>query len=58
MIEQLIRRNEELSLLYEKIRIQQSTLQKGERQYTARVKDIKLLKRSIKELTLEVRPAE
>ncbi|KAL3915697.1 MAG: hypothetical protein SGPRY_007119 [Prymnesium sp.] len=53
-VTQLIRRNEELSLLYEKIRIQQSTLQKGERQYTARVKDIKLLKRSIKELTSEL----
>merc|ERR1719169_305363 len=30
---QLIRRNEELALLYEKIKIQQSTLQKGEIQY-------------------------
>ncbi|CBZ52601.1 hypothetical protein NCLIV_023900 [Neospora caninum Liverpool] len=30
---QLLRRNEELSLLYEKIKIQQSTLQKGEAQY-------------------------
>jgi len=51
---QLIRRNEELSLLYEKIRIQQSTLQKGERQYNARVKEIRLLKRSIRELTAEL----
>merc|ERR1719379_3045288 len=30
---QLIRRNDELALLYEKIKIQQSTLQKGEIQY-------------------------
>ncbi|KAL1504201.1 hypothetical protein AB1Y20_010610 [Prymnesium parvum] len=51
---QLIRRNEELSLLYEKIRIQHSTLHKGERQYNARVREIKLLKRSIRELTTEL----
>ena len=30
---QLIKRNEELALLYEKIKIQQSTLQKGESQF-------------------------
>jgi hypothetical protein len=30
---QLIRRNDELALLYEKIKIQQSTLNKGEVQY-------------------------
>merc|ERR1711871_841878 len=30
---QLIRRNDELALLYEKIKIQESTLQKGEAQY-------------------------
>lgn len=30
---QLIRRNDELALLYEKIKIQQSTLSKGEAQY-------------------------
>jgi chromosome segregation ATPase len=47
---QLIRRNEELSLLYEKIRIQQSNLQKGEQQYKVRVKDIRALKRRIREL--------
>jgi len=51
---QLIRRNEELSLLYERIRIQQSTLQKGERQYKARTKEIRLLKRSINELSGEL----
>ena len=37
---QLIKRNEELQLLYEKIKIQQSTLQKGEIYYQERVKDI------------------
>eukprot|EP00767_Chilomastix_cuspidata_P001597 gnl/Chilomastix_cuspidata/1720.p1 GENE.gnl/Chilomastix_cuspidata/1720~~gnl/Chilomastix_cuspidata/1720.p1 ORF type:complete len:898 (+),score=562.81 gnl/Chilomastix_cuspidata/1720:75-2768(+) len=41
---QLIRRNDELALLYEKIRIQQATLAKGERQYTERLQDIRLLK--------------
>jgi len=47
---QLIRRNEELALLYEKIRIQKSTLQKGEQQYTVRTKEISTLKRRIREL--------
>ncbi|KAG9390827.1 Chromosome partition protein Smc [Carpediemonas membranifera] len=41
---QLIRRNDELALLYEKIKIQQSTLAKGEAQYRERVEDIRLLK--------------
>merc|ERR1719428_2617914 len=34
---QLIRRNDELSLLYEKIKIQKSTLDKGETQYKDRL---------------------
>jgi hypothetical protein len=33
---QLIRRNDELALLYEKIKIQQSTLSKGQIQYRDR----------------------
>jgi SET domain-containing protein len=41
---QLIRRNEELALLYEKIKIQQSTLTKGETQYHERLEDIRILK--------------
>lgn len=41
---QLIRRNDELALLNEKIRIMQSTLTKGESQYQERVADIRLLK--------------
>lgn len=41
---QLIRRNEELALLYEKIKIQQSTLNKGEAQYHERLEDIRILK--------------
>ena len=41
---QLIRRNDELALLYEKIKILQSTLAKGELQYQQRLEDIRLLK--------------
>ena len=44
---QLIRRNEELASLYEKIKIQQSTLAKGEVQYQERVLDVTLLKNKI-----------
>jgi chromosome segregation ATPase len=44
---QLIRRNEELALLYEKIKIQESTLKKGEIQYRLRQDDIKKAKDSI-----------
>merc|ERR1711865_99170 len=44
---QLIRRNDELALLYEKIKIQQSTLAKGEVQYRQRLEDIALLKVNI-----------
>lgn len=46
---QLIRRNDELALLYEKIRIQQSTLGKGEAQYKERLADIKILRNIIAE---------
>eukprot|EP01033_Poteriospumella_lacustris_P007572 gene7572-5443_t len=41
---QLIRRNDELALLYEKLRIQQSALSKGEAAYASRMQDIRLLK--------------
>lgn len=50
---QLIRRNDELALLYEKIKIQQSTLNKGEAQYTQRVEDIRILKLEIKKMRRE-----
>merc|ERR1712183_1186690 len=50
---QLVRRNDELSLLYEKIKIQQSTLAKGEIQYRQRLQDIRLLKLEIKKLRRE-----
>ncbi|XP_030058639.1 cilia- and flagella-associated protein 58 [Microcaecilia unicolor] len=50
---QLVRRNDELALLYEKIKIQQSILNKGESQYKQRVEDIRLLKLEIKKLRRE-----
>ena len=37
---QLIRRNEELALLYEKIRINESTLEKGAQQYGTRNREV------------------
>ena len=50
---QLVRRNDELALLYEKIRIQESTLSKGEQQYRERINDMGLLKLEIKKLRRE-----
>lgn len=50
---QLIKRNEELASLYEKIKIQQSTLAKGEVQYQERVIDIAHVKQNISDLKRE-----
>ncbi|KAM9847002.1 cilia- and flagella-associated protein 58 [Aulostomus maculatus] len=47
---QLLHRNDERALLYEKIRIQQSILSKGDFQYNQRLEDICLLKLEIKRL--------
>mmetsp|Transcript_9329 Transcript_9329/g.13814 ORF Transcript_9329/g.13814 Transcript_9329/m.13814 type:complete len:914 (-) Transcript_9329:14-2755(-) len=47
---QLIRRNDELALLYEKIRIQQSQLNKGSIQYRQKINDINMLKLKINEM--------
>jgi len=47
---QLIRRNDELALLYEKIRIQQGALNKGAVQYRQRLEDIKQLKQKVNEM--------
>jgi len=55
---QLIRRNEELGLLYEKIKIQQSTLQKGETQYNARVQEVGKLRTEIRAAKAEVAQAK
>nr|XP_019941068.1 PREDICTED: cilia- and flagella-associated protein 58 [Paralichthys olivaceus] len=47
---QLLRRNDERALLYEKIRIQQSILSKGDFHYNQRMDDIRLLNLEIKRL--------
>ena len=52
---QLIRRNDELALLYEKIKILQITLGKGEVQYNERLEDIKLLRYKISEYKCELK---
>ncbi|CAG9466383.1 unnamed protein product [Pedinophyceae sp. YPF-701] len=51
---QLIRRNDELALLYEKIKIQQSTLQKGQIQYRDRLNEIRVLKIKLNDLRREL----
>ena len=51
---QLIRRNDELALLYEKIKIQQSTLRKGEAQYGERLQDIRILKLKLSDTLREL----
>lgn len=48
-----MRRNDELALLYEKIKIQQSVLNKGEVQYNQRLEDIRVLKLEIRKLRRE-----
>mmetsp|Transcript_98233 Transcript_98233/g.283447 ORF Transcript_98233/g.283447 Transcript_98233/m.283447 type:complete len:844 (-) Transcript_98233:99-2630(-) len=55
---QLIRRNEELALLYEKIKIQQSTLQKGEIQYQERLQEISKLRAEIRKARSDVAVAK
>lgn len=55
---QLIRRNDELALLYEKINIQKYTLEKGEKQYAERMAEIAGLKRKSKELERQLKTLE
>jgi len=55
---QLIRRNDELALLYEKLKIQQSTLRKGEAQYQDRLQDIRILKLKISDMKRELQIAK
>ncbi len=50
---QLIRRNDELALQYEKIKIQHSTLNKGQIQYRERLEDLRVLKLEVKKLRRE-----
>jgi len=47
---QLIRRNDELALLYEKIKIQQQTLSNGEVAYRQRLEDIRVLRLKLNQL--------
>lgn len=47
---QLIRRNDEISLLYEKIRILVATLNRGEKMYSERCEEISILKKEIRSL--------
>ncbi|NXO01889.1 CFA58 protein, partial [Rhinopomastus cyanomelas] len=50
---ELVRRNEEVALLYEKIKILQSILNRGDKQYQQRIEDIRLLKMELKKLRRE-----
>lgn len=50
---QLVRRNDELALLYEKLRLQQMTLSKGQVQYTNRVNEIRLLRIKLSDMQRE-----
>lgn len=47
---QLVRRNDEVTLLREKLKIFQSTMDKEEVHYTQRMEDIRLLKLEVKKL--------
>ncbi|CAF3606221.1 unnamed protein product [Rotaria sp. Silwood1] len=50
---QLVRRNDELALLYEKLKIQQSVLNSGELQYKTCLEDIRILKLELKKVRHE-----
>merc|ERR1711988_1000078 len=54
---QLIRRNDEIALLYEKLKIQTSTLRKGEAQYNERVQELRILKLKVADLKRELQVA-
>jgi len=47
---QLIRRNDELTLLYEKMKIMKTMMHKGELQYNERLEDIRILKLEIRHM--------
>jgi len=51
---QLIRRNDELALLYEKMKIEDAALRQGEEQYAQRIQDIRVLKIKLKESQREL----
>lgn len=49
----MVRRNDELALLYEKLKIQQTALSKGQVQYTNRVNEIRLLRIKLTDIQRE-----
>lgn len=51
---QLIRRNDELALLHEKVKIQSNTLKKGEMQYQERIEELRHLKIKLQDLQREL----
>ena len=51
-------RNDELSLLYEKIKIQQSILNKGQTQYRDRVNELRILKIKLGDMKRELGGAQ
>eukprot|EP00814_Leptocylindrus_danicus_P006369 CAMPEP_0116014336 /NCGR_PEP_ID=MMETSP0321-20121206/6219_1 /TAXON_ID=163516 /ORGANISM="Leptocylindrus danicus var. danicus, Strain B650" /LENGTH=878 /DNA_ID=CAMNT_0003483973 /DNA_START=30 /DNA_END=2666 /DNA_ORIENTATION=+ len=51
---QLLRRNDENALLYEKLKLQQSILRSGETQYRDRLEDIRFLKLKLKDVQREL----
>ncbi|ORX50755.1 hypothetical protein BCR36DRAFT_55931 [Piromyces finnis] len=53
MQNQIIMRNDEISLLYEKLKLQKSALVKGEFFYNDRIEDIRVLKLEVKKLRRE-----
>lgn len=55
---QLIRRNDELALLYEKLRVHQETQSNGEVAYRARTDDLRLLRAKIREISWQTSLAE
>jgi len=54
----LIRRNDELALMYEKIKIVQSTQRRGELHYNARLDDIRILKIKVRDLQRQLTIAQ
>ena len=52
---QLVRRNDELTLLHEKTKLQQSTLMKGEEHYKGRLDDIRVMKLELSKMRREKR---
>ena len=52
---QLVRRNDELALLHEKTKLQQSTLMKGEEHYKSRQDDIRVMMLELSKMRREKR---